>query len=41
LGSTVILLLPKGAARWDAGFLPGAPLRMGQRIGAWTGLSGG
>ncbi len=35
LGSTVILLLPRGAARWATGFSAGAPLRMGQRIGEW------
>ena len=40
LGSTVILLLPRGAAHWSAGFESGAPLRMGQRIGEWTALSG-
>lgn len=36
LGSTVILLLPRGVSRWDAGFGAGAPLRMGRRIGEWT-----
>ena len=35
LGSTVILLLPRGAARWSTRFSAGAPLRMGQRIGEW------
>jgi phosphatidylserine decarboxylase len=39
LGSTVILLLPRGAARWNADFEAGSPLRMGQRIGEWTGLA--
>jgi len=33
MGSTVILLLPPGAARWDASLQPGLPLRVGQRIG--------
>lgn len=37
LGSTVILLLPRGAARWGTEFSAGSPLRMGQRIGSWTG----
>lgn len=36
LGSTVILLLPPGAATWDLGLVPGSPVRMGQRIGALT-----
>ncbi|MFM7274654.1 MAG: archaetidylserine decarboxylase [Gammaproteobacteria bacterium] len=33
LGSTVILLFPRGAIDWDPLLQPGAPLRMGQRIG--------
>ena len=41
LGSTVILLLPRGAARWGAEFSAGAPLRMGQRIGEWAGTVSG
>ena len=37
LGSTVILLFPRGAIDWDPQLQPGAPLRMGQRIGGWNG----
>jgi len=37
LGSTVILLLPPGAATWDLGLVPGSPVRMGQRIGTLAG----
>jgi phosphatidylserine decarboxylase len=33
MGSTIILLLPPGAARWDSGLVPGKTLRMGERIG--------
>ena len=33
MGSTVILLFPPGAVTWAAGLAPGAPLRMGQRLG--------
>ena len=33
LGSTVILLLPRGVLEWDAALAAGSPLRMGQRIG--------
>jgi phosphatidylserine decarboxylase len=33
MGSTVILLLPPGAARWDETLQPGATLRVGQRLG--------
>jgi phosphatidylserine decarboxylase len=33
MGSTVIVLLPPGAARWDAGLACGATLRVGQRLG--------
>jgi phosphatidylserine decarboxylase len=33
MGSTVILLLPPGAARWDPGLDCGAPLRVGQQLG--------
>ena len=33
MGSTVILLLPPGAARWDGALQPGVAIRMGQRIG--------
>ncbi len=34
MGSTVILLFPPGGVEWDAGLKPGAPLRMGQRLGS-------
>ena len=33
MGSTVILLLPKGASEWDDDLEPGETLRMGQEIG--------
>ena len=33
MGSTVIVLLPRGAAAWDAGIGPGDDVRMGQAIG--------
>lgn len=33
MGSTVILLLPPGIARWDATLQPGLALRMGQSVG--------
>lgn len=33
VGSTAIVLLPKGVATWDSGLAAGTPLRMGQRIG--------
>lgn len=36
LGSTVILLFPPGAMDWEGHLSPGAPLRMGQRIGRWS-----
>ncbi len=36
VGSTAIVLLPKGAAQWDPALRSGTPLRMGQRIGALT-----
>jgi len=36
MGSTVILLFQKGRVRWDASLAPGAPVRMGQRIGEAT-----
>lgn len=32
LGSTVILLLPPGAARWQPGCTAGAPVRLGQQL---------
>ena len=34
MGSTVILLLPPGAARWDSGLAAGGTLRVGQALGA-------
>ena len=34
MGSTVILLLPPGAASWDPGLSAGSTLRVGQAIGA-------
>lgn len=33
VGSTAIVLLPKGTAQWDPALRSGTPLRMGQRIG--------
>jgi phosphatidylserine decarboxylase len=36
MGSTVILLLPPGAARWDEALQPGMGLRVGQGLGTWT-----
>lgn len=36
MGSTVILLLPPGRARLDAGLIPGRRLRMGERLAAIT-----
>ena len=35
LGSTVILLLPPGAAQLNAALAPGCSVRMGTRIGTW------
>ncbi len=37
MGSTVILLLPPGAATWDAGVETGKTVRMGERIGTRIG----
>jgi phosphatidylserine decarboxylase len=36
MGSTVILLFQQGRVRWDDGLVEGAPVLMGQRIGALT-----
>ncbi len=36
MGSTVIVLLPRGAADWDASLEPGASVIMGQSVGALT-----
>lgn len=33
MGSTVILLLPRGSGEWDPGLIAGRALRMGERIG--------
>jgi phosphatidylserine decarboxylase len=32
MGSTVILLAPKGVLTWDASIVAGKPLRMGERL---------
>ena len=37
MGSTIILLLPRGAAEWRAALLAGQVLRMGERIGTLRG----
>ena len=37
MGSTVILLFPRGAVRWDAALKAGNVLRMGESIGTLTG----
>jgi phosphatidylserine decarboxylase len=34
MGSTVLLLLPPGVARWDDGLAPGATVAVGQRLGS-------
>ena len=34
LGSTVIVLLPRGAAVWNEHCIAGAPVRMGQQLSA-------
>lgn len=39
MGSTVILLLPEGAAEWQEGLLPGSRVRMGEAIGSLSGTS--
>jgi phosphatidylserine decarboxylase len=39
MGSTVILLLPAGAAKWQESLLPGAKVRMGEPIGSLSGAS--
>jgi phosphatidylserine decarboxylase len=41
MGSTVILLLPPGAAEWTATLTPGRTLRMGERIGTLRGWQHG
>ena len=40
MGSTVILLLPKGASEWDDDLEPGETLRMGEEIGELKGDAG-
>jgi phosphatidylserine decarboxylase len=40
MGSTVILLLPRGAVTWDASLVAGRTLRMGERIGTLQGWQG-
>jgi phosphatidylserine decarboxylase len=37
MGSTVIVLLPKGSARWHASLTPGSPVVCGAAIGTLTG----
>ena len=37
MGSTVILLLPRGRCRWTANFVPGAAVRMGATVGELLG----
>jgi phosphatidylserine decarboxylase len=37
MGSTVILLLPRGRCRWQGDFVPGASVRMGATIGESVG----
>jgi phosphatidylserine decarboxylase len=34
LGSTVILLFPRGAIEWDARYAAGAPTRLGEKLGS-------
>jgi phosphatidylserine decarboxylase len=41
MGSTVILLLPQGAARWDDSMVESQPLRLGERIGRLSAAEGG
>ncbi len=36
LGSTVILLFPKGAMRWEENLRPGKPIKMGQKLGVMS-----
>jgi phosphatidylserine decarboxylase len=40
MGSTVILLLPPGAGRWDPGIAASRELRLGERIGVLRAASG-
>jgi phosphatidylserine decarboxylase len=41
MGSTVILLLPRGAARWDDNMVESQPLRLGERIGQLSAAESG
>jgi phosphatidylserine decarboxylase len=41
MGSTVILLLPRGAARWDDPMAESQPLRLGERIGRLSAAASG
>ena len=41
MGSTVILLLPPGKARWDASLASGSVLRMGEQIGSVRAAASG
>ena len=34
MGSTVVLLMPPGAARWDENLIHGSTVVMGERIGS-------
>lgn len=36
LGSTVILLFEPGRVVWDGALTPGRPVRLGERLGAWS-----
>lgn len=36
MGSTIVLLAPRGAARCEAGLAPGQAVRLGRPIGRWT-----
>ncbi|NKF22698.1 archaetidylserine decarboxylase [Solimonas marina] len=36
MGSTVILLAPKGAVDWSTSLAPGQPVRLGQALGRWN-----
>ena len=40
MGSTVILLMPRGASEWDDDLEPGETLRMGEEIGEWRQVTG-
>jgi phosphatidylserine decarboxylase len=40
MGSTVILLLPKGVCEWDDDLEPGETLRMGEEIGELLSQAG-